>query len=197
MPVPIARLYILKVFSKFLGLSLFVFISLLLMLNFVQVINQGVLSGFSFYFLAKSMLYLLPNIVGMSLPLAFLLAMLLSLGQMSQDGEIIALRAGGFSFYEILSCVFYAALLASLGVPLLAGWSRKSSLAAVSSSSLAQVAQLDIIDRMVPSVTAAVLAVDRGARVVRVHDVRETVQALKVWVAATAPQPTSGQVGAP
>ncbi|WP_096695923.1 dihydropteroate synthase [Polaromonas sp. AER18D-145] len=87
--------------------------------------------------------------------------------------------------------------LLAAGYPLLAGWSRKSSLAAVSSSSLAQVAQLDIIDRMVPSVTAAVLAVDRGARVVRVHDVRETVQALKVWLAATAPQPTSGPVGAP
>lgn len=114
MPVPIARLYILRVFAKFLGLSLFVFISLLLMLNFVQVINQGVLSGFSFYFLAKSMLYLLPNILGMSLPLAFLLAMLLSLGQMSQNGEIIALRAGGFSFYEIFSFVLYSALLSSL-----------------------------------------------------------------------------------
>ena len=112
--MPIARLYIFRVFAGFLGLSLFVFISLLVMLNFVQVINQGVLSGFSFYFLGKSMLYLLPNILGMSLPLAFLLAMLLSLGAMSQDGEIIALRAGGFSFYEILSCVFYAALLASL-----------------------------------------------------------------------------------
>ena len=87
--------------------------------------------------------------------------------------------------------------LLAAGYPLLAGWSRKSSLAAVSSSSLAQVAQLDIIDRMVPSVTAAVLAVDRGARVVRVHDVRETAQALKVWLAATAPQPTSGPVGAP
>ena len=122
MPVPIARLYILKVFSKFLGLSLFVFISLLVMLNFVQVINQGVLSGFSFYFLAKSMLYLLPNIVGMSLPLAFLLAMLLSLGQMSQDGEIIALRAGGFSFYEILSWVFYSALLASLLLVAVNNW---------------------------------------------------------------------------
>lgn len=122
MPVPIARLYILKVFSKFLGLSLFVFISLLVMLNFVQVINQGVLSGFSFYFLAKSMLYLLPNIVGMSLPLAFLLAMLLSLGAMSQDGEIIALRAGGFSFYEIFSWVFYAALLASLLLVAVNNW---------------------------------------------------------------------------
>ncbi len=70
------------------------------------------------------------------------------------------------------------------GYPLLAAWSRKSSLAAVCSSSLADVAQLDIADRMVPSVAAALLAVDRGARVVRVHDVRETVQALKVWAAA-------------
>jgi dihydropteroate synthase len=38
---------------------------------------------------------------------------------------------------------------------------------------------------MVPSVTAALLAVDRGARIVRVHDVKETVQALKVWAAAS------------
>ncbi len=62
------------------------------------------------------------------------------------------------------------------GYPLLAAWSRKSSLAAVAS--------LDMADRMVPSVAAALLAVERGARVVRVHDVRETVQALKVWAAA-------------
>lgn len=62
------------------------------------------------------------------------------------------------------------------GYPLLAGWSRKSSLAAVT--------QPDMADRMVPSVAAALLAVERGARVVRVHDVRQTAQALKVWVAA-------------
>ena len=74
--------------------------------------------------------------------------------------------------------------LLAAGYPLLLGWSRKSSLAAVSANSLARVAQLDSMDRMVPSVTAAVLAVERGARVVRVHDVRETVQALKVWAAA-------------
>ena len=75
------------------------------------------------------------------------------------------------------------ALLAT-GYPLLAGWSRKSSLAAVSNPSLATAARLDVGERMVPSIAAAVLAVDRGARVVRVHDVRETVQALKVWSAA-------------
>lgn len=71
------------------------------------------------------------------------------------------------------------------GYPLLAAWSRKSSLAAATSTSLAAVAQLDVADRMVPSVAAALLAVDRGARIVRVHDVKETVQALKVWMAAS------------
>ena len=65
--------------------------------------------------------------------------------------------------------------LLSLGYPLLAGWSRKSSLGAVTALAAA--------DRMVPSVAAALLAVQRGASVVRVHDVRETVQALQVWQA--------------
>ena len=73
--------------------------------------------------------------------------------------------------------------LLAAGYPLLAGWSRKSSLATVSSTSLELSAQMNIADRLVPSVVAAVLAVERGARVVRVHDVRETVQALKVWAA--------------
>ena len=70
------------------------------------------------------------------------------------------------------------------GYPLLAGWSRKSSLAAVCSSVGATDETLDMAERMVPSVAAALLAVERGARIVRVHDVRETVQALKVWSAA-------------
>lgn len=61
------------------------------------------------------------------------------------------------------------------GYPVLAGWSRKSSLGTVSGEPVNQ--------RTAASVTAAVLAVDRGARIVRVHDVRETVAALKVWSA--------------
>jgi dihydropteroate synthase len=67
--------------------------------------------------------------------------------------------------------------LATLNLPILAGWSRKSSLGAVTGCAVSE--------RLIPSVTAAVLAVERGARVVRVHDVKETVQALKVWQAAS------------
>jgi dihydropteroate synthase len=66
------------------------------------------------------------------------------------------------------------------GYPVLAGWSRKSSLAGTISRSLADLATLDAHARMVPSVAAALLAVERGARIVRVHDVRETAQALAV-----------------
>jgi len=71
--------------------------------------------------------------------------------------------------------------LLSAGYPLLVGWSRKSSLGRVTG-----IEQADA--RMLPSVVAALLAVERGARVVRVHDVRETVAALAVWQAATQPQ---------
>lgn len=68
----------------------------------------------------------------------------------------------------------------SAGYPLLAGWSRKSSLGAVIGTGDASVGNAHYHDRMVPSVAAALLAVERGAAIVRVHDVRETVQALKV-----------------
>lgn len=71
------------------------------------------------------------------------------------------------------------------GYPLLAAWSRKSSLAAVCGSSAAGDVPLEMVERMVPSVAAALLAVERGARIVRVHDVRQTVLALKVWAAAS------------
>jgi dihydropteroate synthase len=76
--------------------------------------------------------------------------------------------------------------LVALGYPVLGGWSRKSSLAAVTQTSLSTVVTLDVHDRMAPSVVAAVLAVQRGARVVRVHDVKETVQALNVLAALQA-----------
>lgn len=78
--------------------------------------------------------------------------------------------------------------LVQLGYPVLAGWSRKSSLVAVTQRSLSSAATLDNQDRLVPSTSAALLAVERGAHIVRVHDVRETVQALKVWAAVQEAQ---------
>ncbi|MEY2876024.1 MAG: dihydropteroate synthase [Pseudomonadota bacterium] len=66
--------------------------------------------------------------------------------------------------------------LLSLGYPVLAGWSRKSSLGAVTGKA--------VPDRLSASVAAALAAAHCGARILRVHDVDATVDALKVWRAA-------------
>ena len=64
-------------------------------------------------------------------------------------------------------------VLAETGYPVLAGLSRKSMLGGF--------AGRDVNERAAASVAAALAAVARGAGIVRVHDVRETVDALKVW----------------
>jgi dihydropteroate synthase len=66
---------------------------------------------------------------------------------------------------------------AELGLPVLAGLSRKSMIGAVTGRPVEQ--------RLAGSLAGALAAVALGARIVRVHDVAETVDALKVWHAAT------------
>ena len=63
--------------------------------------------------------------------------------------------------------------IAALGFPVLAGLSRKSTLGAITGR--------DVGERLAASVAAALAAAARGARILRVHDVRETVDALAVW----------------
>ncbi|MGZ5032385.1 MAG: dihydropteroate synthase [Usitatibacter sp.] len=66
-------------------------------------------------------------------------------------------------------------VLASMGYPLLAGLSRKRMIGDLTGRPVEQ--------RTAGSVAAALLAVQNGARLVRVHDVAETVDAIKVWMA--------------
>lgn len=66
--------------------------------------------------------------------------------------------------------------LLALGRPLLLGWSRKSTLGAVTGRPVGE--------RTAASIAAALAAVHHGAGIVRVHDVAATVDALKVWDAA-------------
>jgi dihydropteroate synthase len=65
--------------------------------------------------------------------------------------------------------------LAIEGLPVLAGISRKSTLGAITGR--------PVEERMAASITAAVLAAQRGARILRVHDVAQTRDALAVWQA--------------
>jgi dihydropteroate synthase len=71
-----------------------------------------------------------------------------------------------------------SAMQARLGFPVLAGFSRKSMLGAITERVVEQ--------RMPASIGAAIAAVANGAKIVRVHDVAETVDALKVWATLSA-----------
>ena len=63
-----------------------------------------------------------------------------------------------------------------LSLPLLVGLSRKSMIGKLTDKPVEQ--------RMAGSIAAALYAIGRGARIVRVHDVAETVDAINVWQAA-------------
>ena len=69
----------------------------------------------------------------------------------------------------------------ALGCPTLVGWSRKSTLGAVLAERVMHGQVPEPAQRVQASVAAALLSVERGARIVRVHDVAPTVQALALW----------------
>ena len=79
----------------------------------------------------------------------------------------------GKSLEHNLNLLKNFATFSKLGYPVLAGLSRKSMIGKITGK--------DTNERVASSVAAAIMAADRGARIVRVHDVPETVDALKLW----------------
>ena len=113
---------------------------------------------------------------------AFLLARAGALTSRGVDPARIALDPGvgfGKTVAQNFSLLARQDVFLSTGFAFLTGWSRKSSIGAVTGHE-------QPLDRVAGSVAAALLAVERGAHVVRVHDVRATVDAIKVWDAMRA-----------
>lgn len=72
----------------------------------------------------------------------------------------------------------------ALGLPVLVGASRKASFARASAPEGAGIPSME--ERLPASLAAALVAVERGAHLVRVHDVAETARALRMWSAIRA-----------
>jgi dihydropteroate synthase len=77
--------------------------------------------------------------------------------------------------------------IVALGYPVVAGLSRKSTIGALTGR--------QVEERGAGSLAAALAAVARGASLVRVHDVRDTVDALKIWQAVQADRPAGSASG--
>jgi len=94
------------------------------------------------------------------------------------EGNRIAIDPGfgfGKSLEHNLAMLKHFHQFSQLGYAVLAGISRKSMLGKITGK--------DTHERVASSVAAAIMAADRGARIVRVHDVPETIDALKLWEA--------------
>ena len=94
------------------------------------------------------------------------------------DANRIAIDPGfgfGKSLEHNLQMLAKFSDFSSLGYPVLAGMSRKSMFGKLTGK--------DTHERVAPSIAAAIMAADRGAKIIRVHDVPETIDALKLWEA--------------
>lgn len=95
-------------------LALGIFLFVLLMNYFLRLFNLAVMKGISVTWIFYCFIRLLPFFLSMALPMAFLVALLLTLGQLSESGEVLALRSSGFSFKNMLAPYFVMAAALSL-----------------------------------------------------------------------------------
>jgi dihydropteroate synthase len=99
------------------------------------------------------------------------------------DPSRIAIDPGfgfGKSLEHNLQMLANFSKFSTMGYPVLAGISRKSMIGKITGK--------DTNERVAPSIAAAIMAADQGANIVRVHDVPETVDALKLWAAVREAQ---------
>ena len=110
----ILRNYILKEFFGPLILSLAVLIFVMLLGNLIKIADLIINKGVDPLSVAKLFFYLIPYLLIYTLPIACLSAVLLSLGRLSSDNEIVAIRAGGISLLHLIVPLLVIGIILSL-----------------------------------------------------------------------------------
>ncbi|HDS05718.1 MAG TPA: LptF/LptG family permease, partial [Deltaproteobacteria bacterium] len=104
--------YIFKEIAIAFFMILFVLTFVLLMGKILQVMDLMVNKGVSFFSIAKIIIFLLPSFLTLTIPVALLIAILITVGKFSADNEITALKASGVSLLQIFYPVAVASLIA-------------------------------------------------------------------------------------
>lgn len=110
--------YIIKEISIPVVLSLLIFTFVLLMGRIPRLTELVVSKGVPAIEIVQLFSYLLPTFFSITLPLSFLLGILLAFGRLSADSEFVALKASGISLYSLLKPV----LIMAIGFSLLTAW---------------------------------------------------------------------------
>jgi lipopolysaccharide export system permease protein len=111
--MPILQRYVLRQFLPVFGAGVALFLGVLLMNQFLRLFTLAVMKGLPAWWIMTCFIRLLPSFASLALPMAFLVSSMVTLGQLSDAGEIMALRSAGFSFSEIVKPFFFVAVALS------------------------------------------------------------------------------------
>ena len=148
--MPVLSRYLLGVYLSPFALCLSSFLAVLLMNYFLRLFNIAVTKGISVGWIFLCFAKLAPYFLSLALPMAFLVALLLTLGQLSESGEVMALRASGYSFRELMKPYFAMAMLLTAALVYTNHWASPRGFHAFKESyadALAQVSRLDFDSR--------------------------------------------------
>ena len=107
--------YILREITIPMGLALSIFTFVLLMGRILKLVELVINKGVPPADIARLFLCLMPSFLIVTLPLSFLLGVMLGFGRLSSDREIMACKASGISLYQLAFPVILLALLTCLG----------------------------------------------------------------------------------
>ena len=113
----ILRNYFLKelIGPLFLGLGVLTFV-MVLVGNLKKIADLVINKGLNLYTVLKLFLFMMPYIVTYALPVAVLVAVLMSLGRLSSDNEIVAIRASGINLFSLILPLLLVGIILSLGL---------------------------------------------------------------------------------
>ncbi|MDD2366049.1 MAG: LPS export ABC transporter permease LptF [Desulfuromonadaceae bacterium] len=110
----ILSLYIIREISSLFLLGIVIFTVVLLMGRLLSLTDMVVSYGVPLADVGRMVLYLIPSFLVMTIPMAFLLAVLMAFGRLSADNEIVVLKASGISLFQMLPPVIFCSLIAML-----------------------------------------------------------------------------------
>lgn len=105
--------YVLRLFLPLFGASAALFLGVLLMNQFLRLFSLAMMKGIPAWWVLTLFAPLLPSLAALAVPMSFMVAAMIAVGQLSDSGELMALRASGFSYREITRPLLWAALVLS------------------------------------------------------------------------------------
>ncbi|MBI5144578.1 MAG: LptF/LptG family permease [Candidatus Omnitrophica bacterium] len=110
----ILRNYFLKEFIAPLFLSLAVLTFVMLLGNLIKIADMVINKGVDLFSVSKLFLLMIPYLLTYTLPIAALTAVLLALGRLSSDNEIVAIRASGVNLFSLILPLLIVGVILSL-----------------------------------------------------------------------------------